>query len=228
MSVCLAKAVQWGIQVMNLKEGMRRVGIVLGLLGACAGSVLAYADASSLLKTWREYKRFQALLATPTVRRATGADWIKKHSPGADKWCDVDPTVKQPPGYQLVDPCYETNSNDKGKLHWIEVKPWERDWSKQQLLRGQTVETVFRLESFDPDSNRDGVASIHYDTSGIVTSLQLATGEKIEQLQSPGLWTFFMPLVFPLVGFLLPWGITKSVAWVASGFIAAKKIIPYK
>jgi hypothetical protein len=212
---------------MNLKEGMRRTSIVLGMLGACAGCVLAYADASPLWQTWREYKRFQALLATPTARRASGADWIKKHSPGADKWCDVDPSVpKPPPGYKIVDPCYETNAGDKGKLHWIEVKPWERDWSKEQVpVRGQIVEVVFRLESFEPDANRDGIDAIHYASDGTVTSLQLATGEKIERPQSPSfLRAFFVPLLFPLVGFVLPWGAVKIIAWVATGFTAAKRV----
>jgi len=29
-------------------------------------------------------------------------------------------------------------------------------------------------------------------------------------------------LLFPLVGFLLPWGVTKSIAWIATGFTAPK------
>src|ERR1017187_6384310 len=75
---------------MNFREGMRRTGIVLGILGACAGGVLAYADASPLWQAWHEHRRLQALLATPTVRRATGADWFAKHSPSADRRCDAD------------------------------------------------------------------------------------------------------------------------------------------
>jgi hypothetical protein len=211
---------------MNLKEGLRRTGIVLGVLGACAGCVLAYADAAPLWRTWGEYKRFQALLGTPTVRRASGADWSAKHSPGADKWCDVDPSVKPPPpGYRIIDPCYETNAGEKGKLHWIEMPPWEQDWSKHPPVPGQVVNTVMRLESFAPDPNGNGIDVIHYDIKGVVTSLELSTGEKIERLQSPSfLRLFVVPLLFPLAGFVLLWGAMKSIAWVATGFTASKII----
>jgi len=221
--------VEWGCDTerlaMNLKEGMRRTGILIGVLGACAGVVLAYADALPLWSTWREHRRFQALLDTPTVRKATGANWFAKHAPDADKWCDVDPSVKLPEGFRLVDPCYETSAADKGKLHWIEVRPWERDWSKEPPARGQIVKTVFRLESFAPDANRDGINAIHYDVGGTVTSIELATGERIERPRSlSALRVFGVPLLFPLVGFLLPWGATKSIAWVVTGFMASKGV----
>lgn len=211
---------------MNLKEGMRRTGIVLGLLGACAGGVLAYATASPVWKAWRDQRRFQALVDTPTVRRVSGAEWFAKHSPGADKWCDVDPTVKVPPGYRLDGPCYETNSDDKGRLHWVELQPWERDWSKEQHpVVGQVVNTLLRLESFAPNHpNRDGIALIYYDVRGAVTSFELATGEKIEQHSRPSLLAFAVPLLLPLVGFLLPWGAMKSIAWVAAGFVTSKHV----
>jgi len=89
----------------------------------------------------------------------------------------------------------------------VEVQPWERDWSKEQFpVRGQIVEFVSRLESFAPDANRDGIDVIHYASDGTVMSLQLATGEKIDRPQSPSfLGVFFVPLLFPLVGFVLPW-----------------------
>jgi len=35
---------------------------------------------------------------------------------------------------------------------------------------------------------------------------------------------FVAPLLFPLAGFVLLWGVMKSIAWVATGFIASKGI----
>src|ERR1051325_1020729 len=169
---------------MNLKEGLRRIGITLGILGACAGAVLAYVATSPARQAWHDEKIFRTLLTTSTVRNATGAAWFSKHAPGADKWCDVDPAVKLPPGYKLVDPCYETNGADNGRLHWVELKPWERDWSKGQPTPGQVVNTVLRLESFAAPPNRDGIDVIHYDAKGDVISLELTNGEKIERPQA--------------------------------------------
>jgi len=105
------------------------------------------------------------------------------------------------------------------------MPPWEQDWSKHPPVPGQVVNTVLRLESFAPDQNRDGIDVIHYDVKGVVTSLELSTGEKIERPQSPSfLRAFAVPLIFPLAGFVLLWGVTKSIAWVATGFTASKGI----
>ena len=192
------------------------------MFGACAGCVLGYAAASPALHIWHEHSRFQALLATPTVKRATGSKWFARHSPGNDKWCDVDP--KLPRDYKLE--CYDTNSGDRGTLHWIDLMPWERDWSKEKKpVPGQVVPIVQRLESFAPDPNPDGIFSIHYDVGGAVTSLDLNSGEKITEPASPlSLRMLIVPLFFPLAGFLLPWGFMKCLAWVAVGFTAPKAV----
>ena len=223
---------------------MRRTGIVLGILGACAGGVLAYADASPLWQAWHEHKRLQALLATPTVRRATGVDWFAKHSPSADRRCDADgapetmspPTRSVPPSF---DPTWggrfvwfdcrwrERSSADKGTLHWIGVKPVPGQTANQPE---GTPAGLAEIESFAPDPNRDGIKLIRYGVAvggRIVTSLELSTGERIElcggepcPVSFPR--TFVVPLLFPLVGFLLPWGVVKTIAWVAAGFMVAK------
>jgi len=211
---------------MNFREGTRRIGIVLAVLGACVGCVLPWGDTAPVWRTWGEHKRFQALLSTPTVRRASGADWFAKHAPGADKWCDVDPSVRPPPpGYRIIDPCYETNASEKGKLHWIEIPPWEQVRSKHPPVPGRVAATVLRLESFAPDPSRDGIALIHYDSSGAIASLELTTGVRIDRADAPSfLRALVIPQMFPLVGFLRPWGTLKTIAWVVAGFTKSKDV----
>jgi hypothetical protein len=228
---------------MNFREGMRRTGIVLGILGACAGGVLAYADASPLWQAWHEQRRLQALLATPTVRRATGVDWFAKHSPSADRRRDadarVDPSVPAGSGSRLqprfqmspIDP--ETLSVPAGSESRFQWKPipdvgevnrrfGERSSADQGTLYWEGI----WLESFAPDANRDGISLIRY-AGRTVTSLELSTGERL-QLCGGGPCpvsfprTFVVPLLFPLAGFLLPWGSLKTITWVASGFVPAK------
>ena len=103
----------------SFEEGVRRTAIVPRVLGACAGGVLGYADASPLWQRWREHRRFQDLLATPTVRRATGADWFARHPPGGDKSCDAPETQpadffdKHPPGDG--GPCYEGSADGESR-----------------------------------------------------------------------------------------------------------------
>jgi CheY-like chemotaxis protein len=164
---------------MDPSDGARRVGIVLSLLGACAACAFAYSAGSQLWKTWREQERFQALLATPTVQRATGADWSAKHPPGGDKLCGADLRQNLPPSPGHVGQCYETSSIDDGTLRWTEFGHWERDVYGATHPPGQVANAELRLESFAPRPNRDGIVLISYDASGAPTSLELTTGEKI-------------------------------------------------
>jgi hypothetical protein len=214
---------------MNFREGMRRTGIVLGILGACAGGVLAYADASPLWHAWHEHRKFQAFLATPTVRRMAGNDWFAKHPPGAYRGCNA--AAFDLPSYDTEHCRFnEWSSVDKGTLLWIEDKPVPgktapplpegyvfRDEKRFPLLQE-------RLDSFAPDPNPDAISLIHYDLINTVTSIEVSTGEKIKrQYDLPSLQrTFVVSLVFPLVGFLLPWGAMRTIAWIAAGFMTAK------
>jgi hypothetical protein len=124
----------------------------------------------------------------------------------------------------------EWSSVDKGTLLWIEDKPVPgktapplpegyvfRDEKRFPLLQE-------RLDSFAPDPNPDAISLIHYDLINTVTSIEVSTGEKIKrQYDLPSLQrTFVVPLVFPLVGFLLPWGAMRTIAWIAAGFMTAK------
>ena len=63
------------------------------------------------------------------------------------------------------------------------------------------------------------------DSSLAVSDVLAGTAEKIERPQSPSfLRLFVVPLLFPLAGFMLLWGVMKSIAWVATGFAASKGI----
>jgi hypothetical protein len=205
---------------MNFREGFRRTGILLGILGACAGAVLTYATAPPAWRAWREHKKFESLLTTTTVRKATGASWFARHSPGKDKWksCDDEPNGKWPQGYKTMGPCYETSAADKGRLHWTDDGVGATVWN------GETT-VMLRLESFAPQPNPDGIANIRYDANGSVTLLELATGDVLVKTPSPPYFVeTLVPFSFPIIGFLLPWGVMKSISWVASGFTTSKAV----
>ena len=55
---------------MNAREGMRRVGLVLGLLGAIAGAVIGY---SGVQIAWRSQRQFQRLQTLPVMQDVTAA-----------------------------------------------------------------------------------------------------------------------------------------------------------
>ena len=67
---------------MNAKEGMRRLGILLGTLGAVTGGFLAYLSAQPI---WNSHRKFEAIMRTPTGQSLTKATkaWPVPCDPGA-------------------------------------------------------------------------------------------------------------------------------------------------
>src|SRR5207244_2369331 len=53
---------------MNAREGMRRVGIVLGILGGAAGGFVGHGEAQALWNLRSAHNRFELLMASPMMQ----------------------------------------------------------------------------------------------------------------------------------------------------------------
>lgn len=40
---------------------------------------------------------------------------------------------------------------------------------------------------------------------------------------APAAWQYALTLTLPIIGFVIPWGVTLAVTWVVSGFIEPKE-----
>lgn len=58
---------------MNVREGIRRLGTLLGACGGILGGCLSYRDLKTTWDTDRAHGRFESLTALPTMRRAAKA-----------------------------------------------------------------------------------------------------------------------------------------------------------
>src|ERR1039458_7418788 len=56
---------------MNTREGLRRLAIALGIIGAILGGVLGYNKMNIMWRAHTAHKRFEALVARPAVQGAT-------------------------------------------------------------------------------------------------------------------------------------------------------------
>lgn len=70
---------------MNIREGMKRLAILLGACGGIVGGCLAYSAALELWKTYTAHRRFSTVMASPTMRQVAQAvpqtDWFDKNAP---------------------------------------------------------------------------------------------------------------------------------------------------
>jgi hypothetical protein len=73
-------------------------------------------------------------------------------------------------------------------------------------------------------SDVEGIQTVNADKTGVITSIQLTTGEWIhrEPRTLKSRLAFFgrllLLLLYPALGFLGPWGTIRTLAWVAVGF----------
>jgi hypothetical protein len=95
---------------MNIREGMRRLGLVAGVLGASAGAVVAYTQLQPILAQRTQHKAFRSLVTSVVVQKEL--EFLKRESvshrlppgakplmPGPDEHV-VNPA---PPGEQQIE-----------------------------------------------------------------------------------------------------------------------------
>src|SRR5258708_7887695 len=72
---------------MNAREGMRRLGILLGACGGILGGCLAYSNAKTTWDNHTEYRKFESRMASATMQKIAKAardnqngPWVKHRS----------------------------------------------------------------------------------------------------------------------------------------------------
>jgi hypothetical protein len=81
--------------------------------------------------------------------------------------------------------------------------------------------TAPNIVSADPDPstiNEDGVKTVVWNKGYGVAWLVTEDGETLYPTPAPSVWAYLSVVVFPVFGFLIPWGVVKAVGWVTVGF----------
>jgi hypothetical protein len=56
---------------INLSEGMRRIGLLICIVGAILGTIVAVMGAAELIHRYKDNKRFEALVGSPEAKEIT-------------------------------------------------------------------------------------------------------------------------------------------------------------
>lgn len=179
---------------MNVKEGLRRIGLVIAIAGACVGTLMAYEEFGSLGRHKDKHQTFIAWLQSPTVQNGTAEAKTEAARPA--------PPKKQ----QKVTSPYITQEL------WDTMHP---DPDNQRHERAKSA-LAGHFEGWPID--KDGISSIRFYGSGSVYSIELANHESIQDEQLPTSFDYFALILYPAIGFSVPWGLFKLFAWIISGF----------
>lgn len=152
---------------MNAKEGMRRLGLLLGVVGAVSGAFVSYIDLHDTISARSRYRVYDSLVKSDLVQQ-----YRNNHFPRGSV----------PPGYNP-----EADTVDKNgikTIHW-------------------------KSETYDEKTK-------HLE----IEFIEMADGTTVypAALTPPGMWAYLRPALFPLLGFLIPFGAIRALTWVGLGF----------
>ena len=85
------------------------------------------------------------------------------------------------------------------------------DWSHSHVMPGGWV-TGDRVVSV----NAGGISDVLLDPAGAVLSIGFPDNEAVYKAEFPTI-----PLaafLYPILGFLIPWGVVKTLTWIGAGF----------
>ena len=197
---------------MNIREGMRRIGILLGVSGGLLGGSLAYSEAQNLWTTRAAHKKFEFLMTTPTMQKVA-----------KDMKIDYDALAKQARAISSlpsapVAPGDFMEMQRKGTQTFVppRIDEWEGPAIKDDENGGRHLLPANPLLR----GNRDGINTVNVDPARMVSSIELSTGELITRTEAPHLSAYLLLLLYPVLGFLLPWGGIRILTWVGIGFAA--------
>lgn len=152
---------------MNFNQGMRRLAVFAGILGAIAGGFHAYKELQDIPAERFQHKVFEELAASDDV------------------------TKEQT----------RLRAEEKTRLRaGIEVSsvPWSE-------VNGERIKTIFWNRDF----------SVYF--------FEMEDGGDVSSEPSPSAWTYLLGVVFPALGFFIPWGAIRAIGWVGDGFIQTRK-----
>jgi hypothetical protein len=121
---------------LNLREGTRRLALLLGIVGAILGGIVSYIELQSVMHARADHQRFEQLANSQVVQQKRKAlqfppDFIPSPPPGYT----LDTATGVPPGVTLSP--LPSTVNEGG----IETINWSHDFGVQSIetQNGQTL-----------------------------------------------------------------------------------------
>jgi hypothetical protein len=180
---------------MNLKEGTRRLALLLGVVGAIAGGFASYAELQTVLSQRARHNRFEQLAAS---------DVVQQERKILKAWTPV----------QETPPKIDARTGER-------IQPNEQQTASPQ--QPQTDPYAAIAIPNPSDVNSGGIETINWSHDYGVASIKTEDGQTLYPTAAPSASLYLLILLFPLLGFILPWAAIRAIGWVGAGFVASTK-----
>jgi hypothetical protein len=185
-----------GGNAMNLKEGTRRLALLLGAAGAIVCGVLSYAQLQSNLHQRADHKRFEQLVNSEVVRQERDRRFA--------------PLKDAKTGKPSIDPKTGT--------------PIMVDWDEVEPINGpHNPKSESGFAEPPSEVNKQGIKHIYWARNLGVRSIETEDGDTLYPTQAPSAWSYVLIAILPVLGFFILWGAVRVIGWVGAGFAESPK-----
>jgi hypothetical protein len=202
---------------MNFREGMRRLGLTLGIVGALVGSLPAYLEFQQFQSQRNERARFESLMNSEIMRdlaKKIAEQNIRnttinlKHDGIKAIYLDEQGNPKVP-----AKTYFDEHGNPVAVDSFIPDKPTPGFLPEKPAA----PLTVIFEEPLEVKTDR--IEEVEVNQTGGVIRLKLENGNMVENTPVPATASYVEVALIPLVGFLIPWGVIRLITWIALGFL---------
>lgn len=177
---------------MNLKEGTRRLALLLGVAGAILGGFASYLELQTVLDQRARHNKFEQLAASEVVQQARKG-CFESNAPSENQPWDKYHTLQKnqpqsPKGDKLITPYCFIPDNEPNAFYYT-----------------------------PSELNSSGIKTVYFENREIV-SIETPDGQKKYPTLAPSAWLYLLIVLFPIFGFFIPWGAIRAIGWVAAGF----------
>jgi hypothetical protein len=220
---------------MNLREGTRRLALLLGAVGAVLGGFASYTELQTVLAQRERHNKFEQLANSDVVRQEQRS-WSLTLAYTPDKTIEV---FRRLPENQQRDVYGRLTQKEQvdllAKLNCEPLRPGDPATAetRKNLLTDPKYpgwETLPGIEKDDPYAclaessdppistvNRGGIKAIHWTKDLGVGSIETESAFVYRE-PAPSAWMYLLIALFPVFGFFIPWGLVRSIGWVGAGF----------
>ena len=241
---------------MNLREGTRRLALLLGVAGTILGGFASYMELQTVFEQRTRHNRFEQLAASDVVQQerknlqTEPNDW---QTVPVDKWAKYAVKSEHTPQKSYLDPkTGEPIQIDARTGNGIEIDP---KTGQSFEIDPKTGERIQAAPDFIPDTSqkhgpwekyadkgksgavldmsksipipsvvmKNGIKAVNWNHDYGVESIETEDGQTLYPTLAPSAWLYLLIVLFPVLGFFIPWGTIRALGWVGAGFVQPAK-----
>ena len=194
----------------------------MGVIGAILGGFASYMELQTVLNQRARHNRFEQLATSEVVQQESKnlQLWKPVIDPKTGEPIQIDPKTGEriqaaPVDYDALAAKY--GATPQGKPLPPSSTGIEYDREGKPIKAAPDPYATIAIPN-PSDVNEGGIKTINWTNGYGVESIVTEDGQTLYPTPAPVIQSYALIVLFPILGFLLPWGAIRGVEWVRAGF----------